>query len=146
MNDKILKLTGVSGAALIVLLGLHGKALIEAGTALPSLIRAFSDGLPGGALSFLLSLAISGLFFSFVRRWSECPNPARKEFLCHLFALCMGLGVTLGQQYATGQVEPPQLLSAIWIGLIAGLSSPKVVLLLASFTKPSKAPAPGNDP
>lgn len=146
MNGKIAGTTLGSLITLAILFGMHGEAVIKAASGLPALISAFASNLPGGFLSFLLSLALSGLSFSFVRRWSTCPNPERKEFLTHLFAVCFGLGVTVAQQYVTGKVSPPDLLQAIWIGLLAGLSAPKVVLLLASFTKANSVPAVGNDP
>lgn len=144
MNSKIQTLTGTSLAALFVLFAMYGKSAIEALSALPVFIQALSSNLPGGALSGVLSLTVASLFYSFVRRWLRCPNRERKEFFSQLFALCMGLGVTMGQQYFTGRVAPGELLQAALIGLIAGLAAPKLVLLLGSFKtiKPVTTPTP----
>lgn len=147
MNGKIFGTSATAIFAALILFGQHGAAIFGALGALPALIKAFASGLPGGFYSFLLSAAVSGLAFSFVRRWSECPNPARKEFLCHLFGLLVGVGVTFAQATATDRTAIPDLLQALWIGLLAGGLSPKVVLGLASFTKADgKAPAAGHEP
>lgn len=139
MNGKIQALTGSSLTVLFILFATHGKAFLEALGGLPALLAAFASKLPGGVLSILLSLTVASLFYSFVKRWLKCVSRDRRELGAQLFALCMGLGVAVALQAVTGHTAPPDLLQAVLIGLIAGLSAPKLVLILSSFkTSPAK--------
>lgn len=126
MNDKVKWLTGTSVVGFIAVFALHGEAFIKALMALPALLQAFSQALPFGATSFLLSFAISALTFSMVRRNFGCAE--RREFIAEATALLMALAVTLAQQYF-GDVPSttPKVLQAVLLGLVAGLSAPFVV-------------------
>ena len=97
MNEKMKWLTGTSVIGFIAVFALHGEAFIKALMALPALITAYSAGLPFGATSFLLSLALAALVFSMIRRHLVCRH--RREFLAELLALLVALAVTLTQQY-----------------------------------------------
>lgn len=141
MNDKLKLLTGTGFIGLIWAFATYGKSLAEAVGAFVVLLGAFASNLPGGLKSYALSLAVAGLFYSFTRRWLTCQHGARREFLSQLFALFVGIGVTLAQQYVTNKVAPPDLLQALLIGVLAGLSAPLCVQGLASFiAKPKPAP------
>jgi hypothetical protein len=147
MNDKLKWLTGSSFVGLIAVFALYGKGFFEALSAFPTLVAAFASNLPGGLKSYFLSLAIAGLFYSFVRRWLTCQHGARREFLSQLFALLLGIGITLAQQHATGKTSAPDLLQALLIGVLAGLSAPLTVQGLASlFAKPKATPASKDEP
>lgn len=147
MNDKLKGLTGVGFVGLLWAFATYGKGLVEVIAAFPTLMGAFASNLPGGLKSYFLSLAIAGLFYSFVRRWLTCQHGARREFFSQLFALLLGVGVTLAQQHVTGKTTAPDLLQALLIGVLAGLSAPLTVQGMASlFAKPNATPASTDDP
>lgn len=142
MTGKLGKLTFASLAATVALVALHGKAFIEALTAFPALLTAFASGLPFGVSSFLLAWALSGLFYSFVRRWLVCQRNVTRELGAQCFALCVGIGVCVAQQM-TRDTGAPDLLQALWVGALAGLSSPLVVqALMAVLTDPEPPKTP----
>lgn len=147
MNEKLKWLTGSSLVGLIAVFSIYGKGLVDVLTAFPALVAAFASNLPGGLKSYFLSLAIAGLFYSFVRRWLTCQHGARREFFSQLFALLLGVGVTIAQQHVTGKVAASDLLQALLIGVLAGFSAPLTVQGLASvFAKPKATPASTDDP
>ena len=141
MNDKIKWLTGSSFTTLVVLFALYGEKLAGSGKALVIFIGALASNLPGGLKSCLLSALVAGLFYSFVRRWLTCQHGARREFLSQLFALLVGIGITVAQQLSVASTIPPTppiILQAVVIGLIAGFGAPLCVQGLASvFAKPA---------
>lgn len=148
MNEKLKWLTGSSFVGLIAVFAIYGKQLVEALSAFVIFLGALASNLPGGLKSYLLSALVAGLFYSFVRRWLTCQHGARREFASQLFALLVGIGMTLAQQYAVAHSvapSPPVLLQALFIGVIAGFSAPLCVQALASlFAKPApKAPPDG---
>ena len=148
MNEKLKWLTGSSFVGLFAVLAIYGKGFMDVLAAFPTLMAAFASNLPGGLKSYFLSLAIAGLFYSFVRRWLTCHHGARREFLSQLFALLLGIGVTLAQQHVTGKTSAPDLLQALLIGVLSGLSAPLCVQGMASLfaPKPAIPPAPTDAP
>lgn len=139
MNSKIGKLTFGSIAATIALIAIYGKDFAEALGAFPALLTAFSSGMPFGVSSFLLAWALSGLFYSFVRRWMTCKRAVIREFGAQMFALCVGLGVCVAQQ-VTRETGAPDLLQALWVGALAGLSAPMVVQGMMAMLKDPEPP------
>lgn len=143
MNDKLKWLTGTGFVGILFAFATYGEPLVRALSAFSIFIAAFASNLPGGLKSYFLSLAVAGLLYSFVRRWLTCQHGARREFLSQLFALLVGIGITLAQQYVTKKVAPPDLLQALLIGVLAGFSAPLSVQGLASiFAKPAPKPKP----
>lgn len=137
MGEKFKWLTGMSLAGFVAVFALHGKAFFEAWAALPPLIRAYSGVLPFGLKSFLLAAAISSLSYALAVRNITCKK--RSEFYAQMLALTTGLGVALAQQFidASVPITRATTLSAIWIGLLAGLGSPVVVRgMMAASLKP----------
>lgn len=126
MNEKVKWLTGTSVIGFIAVFALHGEAFIKALMSLPALITAYAAGLPFGATSFLLSLALAALVFSMARRNFRCRY--RREFFAELLALLVALTVTLAQQYFGAEPSTtPRVLQAVLLGLLAGLSAPFLV-------------------
>lgn len=132
MNKLVTWLTGTTTVGLIAVLALYGKQAIEALTAFPALLAAFSSGLPFGLLSALLAFAISALAFSMLHRNLTGP---RKEVVCDLLALGVAITVTLLQQAGTTDNDPPDMLRALLIGLLAGLAAPTTVRVMMAAAK-----------
>lgn len=141
MNEKLKWLTGTGFVGILFAFATYGEPLVRALAAFTTFIGAFASGLPGGLKSYALSLAVAGLLYSFTRNWLTCRHGARREFLSQLFALFVGIGVTLAQQFVTDKVAAPDLLQALLIGVLAGLSAPLCVQGMASLlAKPKAAP------
>ena len=137
MNKLVTGLTGTTLVGLIAVLAMYGKQAIEALSAFPALLAAFSSGLPFGLLSAMLAFAIGSLFFSMLHR---NLRGRYKEVICDLLALVVAVTVTLLQQLGTGDADPPDLLRALLIGVLAGLAAPTTVrvMMAAAKTPPSQ--------
>ena len=143
MNELTKWFTGTSLIGFIAVFALHGEAFLNAVGALPALIAAFSANFPFGLKSFALSFALAALVFSYIRR--SCACKLRREFISEGMALCTALAVTLLQQYLDPSFDskaPSVLLSAVWVGLLAGLGAPFVVRGMMSVTRRPKSPPP----
>lgn len=122
MNDKFKWVTGMSMAGFIAVFAMHGEAFFKAWMALPPLLRSFSGVLPYGLKSFALAAMLSALVYSTSVRRFEGRNG---EFYAQMLSLLTGLGVALAQQFITdAPITPSTTLSAIWVGLLAGLGAP----------------------
>ena len=143
MNELTKWFTGTSLIGFIAVFALHGEAFLRALGALPALISAYSANLPFGLKSFALSFALAALVFSYIRRSCTCRQ--RREFIAEAMALCTALSVTLLQQYldpTTSSKTPSVLLSAVWVGLLAGLGAPFLVRGMMSVTRRRKSSPP----
>lgn len=132
MNKLVTGLTGTTLVGLIAVLAMYGKQAIEALSAFPALLAAFSSGLPFGLLSAMLAFAISALFFSMLHR---NLHGCRKEMVCDLLALAVAITVTLLQQSATPDNAAPDMLRALLIGILAGLAAPTTVRVMMAAAK-----------
>lgn len=105
---------------------MHGKDALAALAGVPSLLQAWASGLPLGIWSFLLSLMIATLVWSTaIVKLPLSRDGRRPHFSADTLALLVALLVTMTQQYFDG-VGHGKLLSALWIGLIAGLLAPYI--------------------
>lgn len=110
-GKSIKSATGVSLAALVLILASNGKAAIEALMGLPVLITAYSQGLPFGFWSGALATAIACGFHTFARSWH------RRSFAIELATIMVGLTSVIVQQWGG---DRGQVLSAMLVGLVAG--------------------------
>ena len=104
-------------ASVVSMLALNGKAALDALAAFPALASAWASGLPLGLWSCLLSAAVAGGLHWWARTWHG------RSFALEVATFVVAVGVTVSQ-LAVGQgfeATAPQLLSAIWIGLLAGI-------------------------
>ncbi|MDQ8050706.1 hypothetical protein [Luteibacter sp.] len=124
-------------------LAMHGKASLEALAGVPVLLQAWASGLPLGIWSFLLSLALSTLVWSTaIVKLPASRDGRQPHFSADTLALILALLVTVTQQWFAGHGQG-QLLSALWIGLIAGLLAPYLGRAArALFAQKPAAPLP----
>lgn len=123
----LITLATAIGTALSAL-AMNGKAAIEALAGVPLLLQAWASGLPLGIWSFLLSLMIATLVWSTaIVKLPPARDGRRPHFSADTLALILALAVTVTQQWFAGaSVGQGKLLSAVWIGLIAGLLAPYI--------------------
>lgn len=141
----LITLATAIGTALSAL-AMNGKAAIEALAGVPLLLQAWASGLPLGIWSFLLSLMIATLVWSTaIVKLPPARDGRRPHFSADTLALILALLVTVTQQWFSGGAVLGQgkLLSAVWIGLIAGLLAPYIGRALrALFAQKPAAPLP----
>ncbi len=130
-KGKWLSIVTVVGTAL-AMLAMHGKGAIEALAAMPAMLNAWSQQLPLGVTSFGFAMALSTLVWLGARR-AHFTGP---HYNPDTIALCTALFVTMAQQWASGVTAVSQLLTALILGLIAGLLVPYLCRLLIG--KPSE--------
>lgn len=145
MNSKYTWLITLATAigSIASALAMHGKASIEALSAVPVLLQAWASGLPLGIWSFLLSLSLASLVWTTaIVKLPASPDGRRPHFSADTLALILALLVTVTQQWFAG-VGKGQLLNAIWIGLIAGLLAPYLGRMArAMFAQKPAGPLP----
>jgi len=127
----------------VTALAMHGKGAIEALAGVPVLLQAWASGLPLGIWSFLLSLCLGTLvWLTAIVKLPPASDGRRPHFSADTIALLVALSVTETQQWFAGRGQG-QLLSAMWIGLIAGLLAPYLGRALrALFASKPAAPLP----
>lgn len=112
LGDNFKSATGVSIASFAVIFGMHGTNIIEALGSLPALYQAFSSKLPMGVWSTFLGMAAAAGFHLFARSWH------RKSLSIEVASVMLGTTVVLAQVI---DYTAPELLSALAVGLVAGL-------------------------
>lgn len=124
--DKGTILSGITviGTAL-AMLAMHGKGAIEALAGIPAMLSAFSAQLPLGVTSFAFAFVLSALVWMTAHRTKFTGTHYNPDTV----ALCTALLVTMGQQWLSGQHAGGALLTALLLGLIAGLMVPYVCRL-----------------
>lgn len=115
----------VAGTAL-AMLAMHGKGAIEALAAVPALLNAWAQQLPLGVTSFAFAMALSALVWLGAHR-AHFTGP---HYNPDTIALCAALLVTTSQQWASGRSSAANVLTAIILGLIAGLLVPYLCRLV----------------
>lgn len=124
-NSRVLGATGVSLAALLIILAGNLKPLMEGLMGLPGFITAMATGLPLGVGSYLLAQLLGPFFHLFLLKWLPEPksNGHRKQFAAETLTLAACSGVCLVQQW--GGTSGEMLLAGL-LGALAGFSSPYV--------------------
>ena len=115
----------VVGTAL-AMLAMHGKGAVEALAAVPNMLNAWAQQLPLGVTSFGLAFALSMLVWMGAHR-ARFTGP---HYNPDTIALCVSLLVTVGQQWAAGRSNAANVLTALILGLIAGLLVPYLCRLI----------------
>lgn len=125
MNGRVQALSWGTIAAAVVLVATHGESFLAAMMGLPKLVAAWSSQMPFGALSFLLSLGVAAGACAFLLRWLPvCSNDASKHFAAETVTLLVAVAVSVLQ---TRSSTPGDMLTALWLGLLAGFSAPWMV-------------------
>jgi hypothetical protein len=132
MNDRFLKLTGISFAGFLVLLAVNGRPLADALMGFPPLVSAWAAVLPLGVWSALLALVIAVGAWGFAMRYLHPrPDGLPPQLGADVVAIGMGIAVTVSQ--ASGaQATAGQLLQAMWMGCAVGFLAPVVARMIAS--------------
>lgn len=123
-KGKALSVITVIGTAL-AMLAMHGKGAIEALAGIPAMLTAFSAQLPLGVTSFAFAFILATLVWVTANRAKFTGAHYNPDTV----ALCTALLVTMGQQWLSGQHAGGALLTALLLGLIAGLLVPYVCRL-----------------
>lgn len=133
MGDKFSKATGLSLAAFIALIvGLQWDSFFKALAGFPALVQAWSSGLPFQFWSFLLAVAVGmGVWGFLYLHASLCT--IKPHSCADSAAVATGLAVILLQQLVAGPRTPGTVLTALWLGLFAGLLAMYLARLLWSF-------------
>lgn len=141
-GDKFTKLTGLSLAAFVALIvGLQWDAFFKALAGFPALLQAWSSGLPFGAWSFLLALAIAMGVWGWVFMHPPTLRCFTKPHSCaDSLTVGVGLAVMLSQQFAGGERGAGVILTTMWLGILAGLLAMYLARLLWSVFAPTKEP------
>lgn len=123
MNNWVKSGIGVSVAGLIVLIATYGTQLAEALLALWLLMIQMTDSAPLGLASFFLALSLATASRWFLCKWVPAfdGEPRARDFLIDTAALVIGISITLVQMWSGG---PQARLSALWLGIGAGLVAP----------------------
>ncbi len=123
MNNWIKSGIGVSVAGLIVLLATHGTQLAEALLALWLLMIQMTDSAPLGLASFFVAVSLATLSRWFLCKWVPQVEgePRARDFLIDCAAVVIGTTVAMVQMWSGG---PQARLSALWLGIGAGLVAP----------------------
>ena len=122
-KGAIISILGALGT-LVTILGASGAKAIEALAGVPLMLRAWSDGLPLGLLSFGLALALATLVWAVSIRVFPVGKCGKAPFgLSNLMAFMIGPSVTLAQQLVAPNQAKGALLTALILGLIAGLTA-----------------------
>lgn len=125
MNGRTQVISWATVTAAVALVATHGSAFLEALAGLPALISAWSTQMPFGAASFLLSLGVSAGVCAFALRWlPDCDNDAGRHFIVESAALVVAVVVSVLQQRSSAAGD---LLTALWLGLLAGFAAPWLV-------------------
>lgn len=131
MNRQIKALTGLSFGGLVVLFAVNGKALFEALLGFPLLVQAWAAALPMGLWSSLLALCVAMGVCTFVLHWLPPTKDGRKpHFAAETMALVVAVMVTVGQAW---QGSAGEILTALWLGVAAGLLAPYLAKGLRSL-------------
>lgn len=133
INNKIVGATGVGGAALFIIIAANLKAVIEGVSAIPSMIQAFSEGMPLGVGSTAVALVLCPLVYHFLDKWMPDSKTNRHSFLVEVMTLGSGVGITVAQQWGVSQGS--KMVFPIMLGAVAGLLGPLIVKGLKSFAK-----------
>lgn len=122
-NSRVLSATGVSLAALFIIVAGNAKALFDGLSGLPAFITALATGLPLGVGSYLIAQLLGPFIYLFLTRWlPESKNNAhRKDFLCEAFTLLTCVLICVAQAWTAGAGT---VLLAGLLGTLAGFSSP----------------------
>lgn len=135
---------GTAIAAVLAALSAHGKAAVDALAGVPLLLQAWASGLPLGIWSFALALLLSVLVWAKVITLLPRTTAGRSaHFASDTVALLTALAVAVTQQ-TLADGSPGGLVSALWIGLIAGLLAPYIgrgLRTILSPNPPEKKPA-----
>jgi len=111
LGDNVKSATGVSLAALFIILATNGKQFIEAAAAFPALVQAYSLGLPFGFWSGAVATLLASGFHMFARSWHS------RSLGIEIATIMIGITVVMVQQMGgTGS----EVLSALFVGLVAG--------------------------
>lgn len=128
MNGRTQFLSWATIAAAVTLVATQGPAFLAALMGLPKLVAAWSSQMPFGALSFLLSLGVASGACAFLLRWLPvCRNDASKHFLAETVTIVVAVLVSVVQHHAGGAEKPGALLTALFLGLLAGFVAPWLV-------------------
>lgn len=140
--DRFSRVTGLSLAAFIALIvGLQWNSFFEALAGFPALVQAWSSGLPFGFWSFLLALGIGMGAWGFVyMHHAVCVM--RPHSCADSTAVATGLAVEIAQQAVVGESSPGAMLTALWLGLLAGLLAMYLARLVWSLFAPPRDPPP----
>ncbi len=129
-KGSILSVITVVGTAL-AMLAMHGKGAIDALAAVPAMLNAWSAQLPLGVTSFGFAVVLSAL----VWLWASRAKFTGAHYNPDTLALCIALLVTTAQQWASGRSNPAAILTALILGLIAGLLVPYLCRLVIGKPK-----------
>jgi hypothetical protein len=131
MNDRFLKLTGISFAGFLVLLAVNGPALTQALMGFPALFQAWASVLPLGVWSAALALIIAiGAWAMAMRYLHPRPDGRSPQLGADVVAILMGIAVTVTQA-SSSHATAGQLLSAMWIGCAVGFLAPVLARMIA---------------
>lgn len=136
INGKILATTGVSGAAMFIVIANNWGPFMTGLAAIPATVSAFSSGMPLGAGSFLLAVAVCPLFYRFIDQWLPKKRRDRHEFLCQSLTILMGTSITVMQQW--GATKGSQLVFPIMLGAFAGFLGPLITKGVTSLFRTKK--------
>lgn len=126
-GDNIKSSTGVSVAALFIILATNGKEFIEALTAFPTLVQAFSQGLPFGFWSGATATILAASFHMFARSWHT------RSLGIEIATIMVGMATVMVQQQGG---EAGEVLSALFVGLVAGFGGLFIAKIIRSlYTK-----------
>ncbi len=134
LNSRVLSATGVSLAALFVLIAGNTKSLIDGLAGLPAFITALATGLPLGVGSYLISQLLGPFIYLFLSRWlpESKKNVHRKDFLCEAFTLVACVVICIVQAWGLG--AGTMLLGGL-LGALAGFSSPFLAKMFRAAKK-----------
>lgn len=138
MNDRFLKATGMSLAAFVALLFANRDTLGTALGAFPEFLMRLTASLPFGLWSTLLALGESMAAWCLAMHYFPPTRDERRpQFAADLMAILTGIAVTLSQTIG-GSV--PDLITALWLGLGAGMAAPPVARFIGSLKRVARTP------
>lgn len=128
-GDGVKSATGVSLAALIIIVASNGSELLKVLGGLPVLINAYATSLPLGLWSGVIGTALAGGFHSFARSWHK------KSLGIEVASILVGVAAVTAQMWGSSAGD---MLKATMIGVIAGLTGLYSSKLLRSMFRREK--------
>jgi hypothetical protein len=142
MNGGKLATWFTTVAAIVALIAMQGEGAIRVLTGVPAMLQAWSAGLPFGVWSFTLSTLIAAGAWSVAIYTLGPANDGRRPHFAAIFVtLVMAIAVTMTQQYFK-HYSPGEMLTAFWLGLLAGFVGSFIALGIKSAMTPKACPVP----
>lgn len=143
MNEKVKAWTGLSAAALFVLIAGNGAGFLDVLAGFPALASAWASGLPLGLWSMFLATLVGIVAYLLAEYKLETSRAGRRA--SETIAILVVIGVAQAQLWV-GEGSPAQRLNALWLGIVFGYLAPYIARRLYAVYTRGFGPPPASPP